>query len=86
MDRGDVSIEKVTELFLVEVSDIDNRDGPYTDYDYIPTPKNIQNDFLYSFDQNEHYNYNEKKKRKKRSLITKMTSCQRRKMDKVKGK
>ena len=55
MDRGDVSIEKVAEQFLVEGSEIENRDGPYTADDYIPTSKNIPADFLHSFDQNEHY-------------------------------
>ena len=60
MDRGNVSIEKVAEQFLVEGSEIENRDGSYTADDYIPTPKNISADFLHSFDQNEHYNYNEK--------------------------
>ena len=60
MDRGDVLIEKVAEKFLVEGSEIENRDGPYTADHYIPTPKNIPADFLHSFDQNEHYNYNQK--------------------------
>ena len=86
MDRGDVSIEKVAEQFLVEGSEIENRDGPYTADDYIPTSKNIPADFLHNFDQNEHYNYNEKEEEEKRSLKTKMISLQRRKMDKVKGK
>ena len=45
MDRGDVLIEKVAEQFLVEGSEIENRDGPYTADDYIPTPKNIHADF-----------------------------------------
>ena len=54
MDRGDVSIEKVAEQFLVEGSEIENRDDPYTSDDYIPTPMNIPADFLNSFDQNEH--------------------------------
>ena len=66
MDRGDVSIEKVAQQFLVEGSEIENRDGPYTAYDYIPTPKNILADFLHSFDQNEHYNYNEKEEEEKK--------------------
>ena len=52
MDRGDVSIEKVIEQFLVERSEIENRDVPYISDDYIPTPKNIPVDFLHSFDQN----------------------------------
>ena len=56
---------------------------PYTANDYIPTPKNIQDDFLLSFDQNEHYN--EKEEEEKRNLKTKMISHQRRKMDKLKG-
>ena len=86
MDRGNVSIEKVAEQFLVEGSEIENRDSPYTADDYIPTPKYIPADFLHSFDQNEHYNYNEKEEEDKRSLKTKMISHQRRKMDKVKGK
>ena len=54
MDLGDASIEKVAEQFLVEGSEIENRDGPYTADDYIPTPKNIPANFLHSFDQNEH--------------------------------
>ena len=86
MDRGDVSIEKVAEQFLVEGSEIENRDGPYTADDYIPTSKNIPADFLHSFDQNEHHNYNEKEEEKKRSLKTKMIFHQRRKMNKIKGK
>ena len=86
MDRGDVSIVKVAEQFSVEGSEIENKDGPYTADDYIPTPKNIPADFLYSFEQNEPYNYNEKEEEEKRSLKTKMISLQRRKMDKVKGK
>ena len=85
MDRGDVSIEKVTEQFLAEGSEIENRDGPYTADDYIPTPKNISADFLHSFDKNEHYNYNEKEEEEKKSLKTNMISRQRRKMDKIKG-
>ena len=86
MDRRDISIEKIAEQFLVEGSEIENRDDPYTADDYIPTPKNIPADSLQSFDQIEHYNYNEKKEEKKRSLKTKMISLQSRKMDKVKGK
>ena len=86
MDRGDVSIEKVAKQFLVEGSEIENRDGPYTADYYIPTPKNIPDDFLHSFDQNEHYNYNENEEEVKRNLKTKMISRQRRKMEKVKGK
>ena len=66
MDRGDVSIEKVAEQFLVEGSEIENRDGPYTADDYIPTSKNIPADFLHNFDQNEHYNYNEKEEEEKK--------------------
>ena len=66
MNRGDVSIEKVVEQFLVEESEIENRDGPYTADDYITTPKNIPADFLHSFDQNEHYNYNEKEEEEKK--------------------
>ena len=38
--------------FLVEDSQIENRDSPYTADDYIPTPNNISADFLHSFDQN----------------------------------
>ena len=68
MDRGNVSIEKVVEQFLVEGSEIENRDGPYTADDYIPTPKNNHADFLHSFGQNEHYNYNEKEEEEKKSL------------------
>ena len=86
MNRGDVSIEKVAEQFLVEGSEIENRDDPYTTDDYIPTPKNIPADYLHSFDQNEHNNYNEKEEEEKRCLKTRMISCQRRKMNKVKGK
>ena len=65
MDRGDVSIEKVAEQFLVEGSEIENRDGPYTVDDYIPTSKNIPANYLHIFDQNEHYNYNKKEEEKK---------------------
>ena len=87
MDRGDVSIEKVAEQFLVEGSEIENRDGPYTAANnYIPTPKNNHADFLHSFDQNEHYNYNEKEEEEKRIPKARMISFQRRKMDKVKGR
>ena len=66
MDRGDVSIEKVAEQFLVEGSKIENRDGPYTADDYTPTSKNIPTDFLHSFDKNEHYNYCEKEEEEKK--------------------
>ena len=66
MDRGDASIEKVAEQFLVEGSEIENRDGPNTADDYIPTPKNIHVDFLFSFDQNKHYNYNQKEEEGKK--------------------
>ena len=86
MDRGDVSIEKVAEQFLVEGSEIENRDGHYTADDYILTSKNIPADFLHSFDQKNTIIIMRRKKRKKRSLKTKMISLQRRKMDKVKGK
>ena len=44
-DRGDFSIEKVAEQFLIEGSEIENKDGPYTADDYIPTLKNIHFDF-----------------------------------------
>ena len=74
MDRGDVSIDKVVEQFSVEGSEIENRDSPYTADDYIPTSKIIHADFLLSFDQNEHYNYNQKEEEKKRSLKTKLFS------------
>ena len=47
MDRGNVSIEKVSEQFYVEGSEIENRDGPYTVDDNIPTPKNNHADFLH---------------------------------------
>ena len=66
MDRGDVSIEKVAEQFLVEGSEIENRDGPYTADNYIPTPKSIPADFLHSFDQNKHYHYNNKEEEEKK--------------------
>ena len=66
MDRGDVSIKKVAEQFLVEKSEIENRDDPYTADDYIPTPNNIHANFLHSFDQNEYYNYNEKEEEDKK--------------------
>ena len=56
---------EVTEQFLVENLEIENRDGPYTADDYIPTPKNIPADFQPSFDQNKHYNYNQKEEDKK---------------------
>ena len=65
MDRGDVSIEKVAEQFLIEGLEIVKRDGPFTADYYIPTSKNIPADFLHSFDQNEHYNYNEKEEEEK---------------------
>ena len=58
MDRGDVSIEKVAEQFLVEDKEIEIRVGSYFVDDFIPTSKNISADLLHSFDQNEHYNYN----------------------------
>ena len=60
-------IEKVAEQFLVEGSEIENRDGPYTSDDYIPTPKNIPTYFLHRFDQSKHYNYNEKEEEIKAS-------------------
>ena len=86
MNQGNVSIEKVAEQFLVEVSKFENRVGPYTADDYIPTPKNIPANFLHSFDQNEHYNYNEKEEDEKRRLKTKIISRQKRKIEKIKGK
>ena len=49
MDRGDVSIEKIAEQFLVEGSEIENINGPYTADDCIPILKNIPAYFLYSF-------------------------------------
>ena len=49
MDRDDVSIEKVAEQFLVEGSEIEKRDGPYTDDHYINAQKNILNDFMHIF-------------------------------------
>ena len=52
---------------MVEGSEIENRDGPYTADDYIPTPKYITDDFLHSLDQNEYNNYNEKEEEEKRS-------------------
>ena len=48
---------------MIEGSEIKNKDG-LTSNEYIPTPKNIPADFLHSFDQNEHYNYNQKRKKK----------------------
>ena len=86
MDRGEVLIEKVAKEFLVEGSQIENRDDPYTADDYIPTPKNIPDDFLNSFDLNEHFNYNQKEEEEKRNLKTKMISHQRRNKDKIKVK
>ena len=81
MNQGNVSIEKVAEQFLVEGSKFENRVGPYTADDDIPTPKNIPANFLHSFDQNEHNNYNEKEEDEKRSLKTKIISRQKRKME-----
>ena len=74
MDRGYVSIERIAEQFFVEGSEIENRDGPYNCDDYILTPKNNPADFLHCFDQNEHYNYNQKEEEKKRSIKAKMIS------------
>ena len=42
---------------MVEGSEIENRDGPYTADDYIPTPKDAITDLLYSYDQGKHHNY-----------------------------
>ena len=86
MDRGDVSIEKVAEQFLVEGSEIENRDGPYTADDCIPTPKNIPDDFLHSFDQNEHYNYNEKEEEEKNEPQNKDDFSPKEKDGQTKGK
>ena len=47
MDQGNVSIERVAEQFLVEGSEIENRDDLYTADDYIPTPKNNHANFLH---------------------------------------
>ena len=66
MDRGDVSIEKVAKQFWEGRSEIENRDGPYTADDYIPTLKNTPADFLHSFDQNGYYNYSKKDQEKKK--------------------
>ena len=65
IDQEDVSIEKVADKILIEGSKIENRDGPYTADDCIPSPKNILVDLLHSFDQNELYNYNQKEEEKK---------------------
>ena len=54
MDRGNASIEKIAEHFLVEGSEIKNRNGPYTADECIPILKNIPAYFLHSFSQNEH--------------------------------
>ena len=42
---------------MVEGSEIENRDGPYTADDYIPTPKDAIADLLYSYDQGKHHSY-----------------------------
>ena len=84
MDRGDFSIEKVAKQFLIEGSEIEKRDGPNTADYYIPISKNIPADFLHSFNNKKHYNYNQNKDEEKRSLKTKMISHHRRKLDKIK--
>ena len=66
MNRGDVLIEKVAEKFLVEGSEIENRDGLFIADDSIPTPKNIPTDFLHSFEQSKHYNIIRRKKKKEK--------------------
>ena len=53
---------------MVEGSEIENRDGPYIAGDYLRSPKNISADFLNSFDQIKHYNYNRKEEEKKEPL------------------
>ena len=68
MDRGDVSIEKVAEQFLVEGSKIENRDGLYTADDLIPIPKNNSVDLLHFFIKVKHNDYKEKEEDEKRSL------------------
>ena len=50
MDLGDVLIEKIAEQFLVEGKEIENRDGPNTADDYIPTLKDVPADLLHTFD------------------------------------
>ena len=72
--------------FLEEGSKIENRNGPYTFDDNILTPKNFPADFPHSFDQNEHFNYNQKQEEEKLSLKAKMIYHQRRKMDNIMGK
>ena len=64
MNRGDVSIEKVAEQFLVEGSEIENKDGTYTD-DYIPTSKNIPADFLHNLIKTKTIIIMRRRKRKK---------------------
>ena len=86
MDRGDVSIDKVADQFLVEGKEIENRDGPYTADDYIPTSKNIPDDFLHSFDQNELYNYNENEEEEKKEPQNKDDFSPKEKDGEVKGK
>ena len=65
IDWGDISIENVAEQFLVESKEIENRDGPYTANDYIPTPNDIPVDLLHSFDQSKYNNYNQKEEDEK---------------------
>ena len=51
---------------MVEDSEIENGDGSYIANYYIPNPKNIPADLLQSFDQSEHYNYNQKEEEEKK--------------------
>ena len=50
IDRGYVSIGKITDKFLVEDKEIETRDGPKTADYYIPNQKDAPSYFLYSFD------------------------------------
>ena len=80
MDRGNVSIEKVAEQFLVEGKEIDSRDGLNIADDYIPTTKDAAAVYCIVLIKVNTIIIIRRKK-KKRSLKVKMISYQRRKMD-----
>ena len=69
--KESISIEKVAEQFLVEGKEIENRDGPYTADDYIPTPKDAIADLLHSYDQSKYHNYDQKEKEEKKGAQNK---------------
>ena len=81
MDLINLSIENVAKQFLVEGKEIENRDGPFTTNDYIPTPNDIPVDLMLLIKANSIIII-----RGKKDPQTKMISHHRRRTNKIKGK